>query len=261
MIQLDNRYYHSISFLYQTLEEFFPLIGAVLSNDQDGVVYTNNAEAPTQFYVEHKFGFSQIFGLHDHQFESDLRSYLLLDKQFLPSKIRLYTPYYPEFLLLQQPGVLRSERQRFILDPSYDLTSLQNLKNIDQNIRIASVNQGNVSEIETIFSAVSRFWRNSEEFLSKAHPVIALVNEKPAAICYAAAVADNRAEIDVMTLPEFRNLGLGKRIVTFFNLRTLKQGIQPLWDCYTNNTASMMLCESTGFIKAKAAYPFFTINK
>ena len=226
MIQLDNRYYHSIYFLYQTLEEFFPLIGAVLSNDQDGVVYTNNAEAPTQFYVEHKFGFSQIFGLHDHQFESDLRSYLLLDKQFLPSKIRLYTPYYPEFLLLQQPGVLRSERQRFILDPSYDLTSLQNLKNIDQNIRIASVN-----------------------------------HEKPAAICYAAAVADNRAEIDVMTLPEFRNLGLGKRIVTFFNLRTLKQGIQPLWDCYTNNTASMMLCESTGFIKAKAAYPFFTINK
>ncbi|MNR61827.1 hypothetical protein D3C85_1836830 [compost metagenome] len=64
-----------------------------------------------------------------------------------------------------------------------------------------------------------------------------------------------------MTLEAYRNMGLAKIVVHRFNQRCLAQHVRPLWDCYTNNTASMALCRSAGFVPLGNAYPFFTINR
>ncbi|MDD2882878.1 MAG: GNAT family N-acetyltransferase [Rhodoferax sp.] len=260
MVELKKAAYPAVYLLYRTLEEFFPLIGAVLLDEQDGMVYGSNSDAPTQFYVEHKFGFAQIFGSPVPPFEAALQEYLLVDKGFAPAKVRLYTPHLPEFLQSTQCDALRSERQRFILDPASDWAG-NSLEPMVSDIKITTVHQGNVAAIESRFGVVGRFWRSPEDFIRKALAVVAWVSEKPAAICYAAAVADGRAEIDVLTLPEYRHLGLGKRVVTLFNRHCLAQGVRPLWDCFTNNAGSMALCESTGFVPSQAAYPFFTLNK
>ena len=39
--------------------------------------YADDRVAPMQFYVEHAFGFAQIFGLPVPSFETQLRDYLL----------------------------------------------------------------------------------------------------------------------------------------------------------------------------------------
>lgn len=262
MVELKKAAYPAVYLLYRTLEEFFPLIGAVLLDEQVGMVYGSNSTAPTQFYVEHKFGFAQIFGSPVLPFEAALQKYLMVDKEFAPAKVRLYTPHLPGFLQATQYDALRSERQRFILDPASDwLGNDHSLEPMASDIKISTVDQGNAAAIERQFGVVGRFWRSPEDFIRKALAVVAWVNEKPAAICYAAAVADGRAEIDVLTLPEYRHLGLGKRVVTLFNSHCLAQGVRPLWDCFTNNAGSMALCESSGFVPSHAAYPFFTINK
>lgn len=260
MVELKKAAYPAVYLLYRTLEEFFPLIGAVLLDEQDGVVYGSRSADPTQFYVEHKFGFAQIFGSPVLPFEAALQRYLLVDKEFAPAKVRLYTPQLPEFLQSSLCDALRSERQRFVIDPASDWAG-NSLEPMASNIRLEAVDQGNVAAIESRFGLVGRFWRGSEDFISKASAVVAWVNEIPAAICYAAAVADGRAEIDVLTLPEFRHLGLGKLVVNLFKSRCIAQGVRPLWDCFANNAGSLALCASTGFVPSHAAYPFFTITK
>lgn len=246
---------------YRRHEAYFPLIGAVLLDQQDGLVLADDSLSPRRFYVEHAFGFAQVFGCDDAEFDEALRQYLLVEKSFAASKVRLYTPIEPAFLRGPEFDHERAERQRFILDPkrmesSGDLSVLG-----DTRIEIKSVQVGDLAAIEERFGVVRRFWRSDSDFIASAHAVVAWVSGEPASICYAAAVAGGLAEIDVLTLQEHRRIGLGKRVVHVFSQHCLSQGLQPVWDCFTNNAGSMALCKSCGFDPLRAAYPFYTLNK
>lgn len=261
MVKLPEAARASAFALYRTHDAFFPLIGAVLSDEQDGVIYVDRVVEPRQFYVEHAFGFAQIFGPSIPEFETALRQYLVVDKSFTAPKVRLYTPHLPEFLRAGEFDALRSYRQRFVFDRESGAQHNPPRRSADTELKAASVDPSNVAEIEARFGVVRRFWRSSDDFIAKAHAAVALVNGEVAAICYAAAVADRRAEIDVLVFPEYRRVGLGKFVVTLFNQNCTEAGLEPLWDCFTNNSGSMSLCRSTGFVPSMAAYPFFTINK
>lgn len=261
MIKLEKGSYDAVFRLYQTNDYFFPLIAAVLLNEQDGVVYVNDHDFPSQAYVEHVFGFAQVFGETVESFEQELEHYLLVDKYFNPDKIRLYAPYLPEFFALSKYESLRSYRQRFTISAE-DFYNGQGISNgLKNNLNLCCVNVNNISLIDYKFGVVRRFWRSSADFIQRSNAVVVFYAGEPASICYSAAEANHCVEIDVLTLLEYRNLGLGKLAVINFINRCFSLSLLPLWDCFTNNAGSMMLGKSVGFIASKFSYPFFTINK
>lgn len=261
MIRLEKADYNQIYRQYRASEFFYPLIAAVLLDEQDGVVYVNHPTSPSQAYIEHAFGFSQIFGESSGSFEQELERYMLIDKRFNPNKIRLYTPCLPKFLSLPQHDSLRSYRQRFII--SAEGFSNQQGKNhgLEKNLTLRRVDANNISLVDKRFGIVGRFWRSPADFIQRSNAVVVFCEGEPASICYSAAEADRRVEIDVLTLQEYRSLGLAKLAVREFVNRCFSLSLSPLWDCFTNNPGSMRLCKSVGFIAAQAPYPFFTINK
>lgn len=259
MHRLDQAQYAVAYSLYRQCPAFFPLIGAVLLNEQAGAVYVDNATAPSQVYVEHCFGFAQLFGASLPDFEQELKTYLLQKRNFPVAKVRLYTPNVPSFLLGPESVSLRSERQRFTMPAGHVSTAFH--RAAPGNIRFDFVDRNNASLIEERFGVIGRFWRSPEDFILKSRAVIAFDSEGPIAICYAAAIAEHRAEIDVLTLPDFRHAGLGKQVVWRFIQRCRDEGLLPLWDCFTNNAGSMALCRALGFEPNGEPYPFFTINK
>jgi len=261
MVRLEKNLYSAIYGLYQSCEIFFPLIADVLLDEQDGVVYVDDPDSPSQAYVEHAFGFAQVFGKPNDQFEHDLEHYLLVDRCFNPGKIRLYAPYLPKFLTPTVYDSMRSFRQRFILDAERFLNGLSSGYGHDHDVVLRKVNAGNISLINEKLGLVTRFWRTEADFIRKSNAVVAFYEGEPASICYSAAEADHRVEIDVLTLPECRKRGLAKLAVIEFIRRCISMSLRPLWDCFTNNSGSMMLCQSVGFVAATAPYPFYTINK
>lgn len=246
---------------YRRHEAFFPLIGAVLQDQQDGLVLADDPRSPRRFYVEHAFGFAQVFGGDNAEFDEALRQYLLVEKSFSASKVRLYTPVEPEFLRGPEFDHARSERQRFILDPKRMDSVGDRVVSEDIGTEIRRAQVGDLAAIEERFGVVRCFWRSDRDFLASAHAIVAWVNGEPASICYAAAVAGGVAEIDVFTHQEHRRIGLGKRVVEAFSRLCLGQGLLPVWDCFTNNAGSMALCKSCGFDPLRPAYPFYTLNK
>lgn len=249
--------------LYRRHGAYFPLIAAVLDGTQAGVVYVDREEEPAQFYVEHAFGFAQVFGASVPRFEESLRRYWMVDKAFACAKVRLFTPHCPAVLQSGEHDGLRSWRQHFQWDGR---TGAVDETGGDAEVdarggAIVYADASHVASIEEAFQVVGRFWRTPDDFAKHAQAVLALVDGLPAALCYAAAVADGKAEIDVLTLPAHRHLGLARSVVRAFNQRCLAQSLLPLWDCFTNNTASMALCQSTGFVPLGEPYPFFTINR
>ena len=261
MIKLEKESYDSIYGLYQSSELFFPLIASVLLDEQDGAVYVDDSNAPSQAYVEHAFGFAQVFGKPGEEFEQKLERYLLVDRLFVPDKVRLYAPYLPGFLKSHKYEPLRSYRQRFCISPesfSYDRSIVTGTEN---DTDLCNPDAIDISLIDSKFGVVSRFWRTPDDFIHKSNATVVLHKGVPAAICYSAAQADNRVEIDVLTLPEYRNRGLARHAVVAFVKRCFSLSLRPLWDCFTNNAGSMRLCQSVGFVAAKTPYPFFTISK
>lgn len=261
MIKLKKRGYDEIYRRYLTSDFFFPLIAAVLLDEQDGVVYANDPISPSQVYVEHAFGFAQVFGKTVTCFEQELERYLLTDKCFNPSKIRFYAPYLPGFLALPQHESLRSYRQRFTISATGFSYGQGISYELEKNLTLSGVDANNISVIDKKFDVVGRFWRSPTDFIQRSNAVVIFYDGKPASICYSAAEVDRRIEIDVLTLPEYRNLGLAKLAVINFVNRCFSSSLSPLWDCFANNHGSMMLCKSVGFITSQAPYPFFTINK
>ncbi len=261
MVKLNKDSYPAALEIYRSTESFFPLIASVLLDEQDGEVYADDNATPRQVYVEHTFGFAQIFGISCAGFEADLEQYLLIDRSFSAPKVRLYTPHLPEFLNDPRWDSLRSLRQRFFIEPgnSFDsqFAALQQLDTID----LQSGDELDIEEIERVFGVVGRFWRSPTDFLHKSNAIVAFRHGKPGSICYSAAHADGSAEIDVLTLPEFRMTGVGKLTVMHFVKRCFDQSISPLWDCFSNNEGSMNLCRSVGFHAPRPPYPFFTINR
>jgi hypothetical protein len=262
MVRLSPAHYAAAHKLYLNHDAYFPLIAAVLSDTQDGVVYADREENPNQVYVEHAFGFAQFFGKTVLAFEQAMRRYLIVDKAFSCTKVRLYTPSCPDFLQASECEGMLSWRQHFQLDvvPRTEIYSLETDQSVE-GLALISADAGHVELIEHTFGVMGRFWRTRDDFVRQSNAVLALVDSKAAALCYAASVAGGRAEIDVLTLPVYRHLGLAKAVVRMFNRRCLEQNLLPLWDCFTNNTASMALCQSSGFAPLGDPYPFFTINR
>lgn len=185
----------------------------------------------------------------------------MIDKRFGPSKIRLYAPCVPEFLKFPAYESLCSYRQRFTINID-DLSYQYGAENDqEKQLSLGRVDANNISLIEKKFGVVGRFWRSPAEFIQRSNAIVAFYDNEPASICYSAAEADHCVEIDVVTLEEYRTLGLAKLAVTKFVNRCFGLSLRPLWDCFTNNLGSMKLCKSVGFAASQTPYPFFTIGK
>jgi hypothetical protein len=261
MVPLPQSQHAALHASYLDHSAYFPLIAAVLIGDQNGKVYVDCEEKPTQAYVEHSFGFAQVFGKSVPGFERALRRYWLVDKEFTCPKVRLYTPFCPDFLKSGEFVAMRSWRQHFQLGKCHIQNPDEPRETTESDVYLLQADASHIDMIESFFGVAGRFWRTTEDFVRCSNAILAFVKGQPAALCYAAAVAGGKAEIDVLTLPSYRQLGLAKAVVLKFNQQCLKQNILPLWDCFTNNAASMGLCQATGFVSMGDPYPFFTINR
>lgn len=103
----------------------------------------------------------------------------------------------------------------------------------------------------------SRFWDSQEDLLAKAGAQVLLHDGSPVAICYAAAVADTDAELDVVTLPEQRGKGAAKAACAAFILDMHHRGMRVVWDAFAANEASTRSALSLGFVE-RLRYTFTT---
>ena len=257
MIRLPARDHPAVLGLYRAAPSQFPLIGAVALDAQDGAVHVDDPAHPRQAFVEHAFGFAQLLGEPTAEFEAALERRLFVERSFAAAKIRLYTPPLPAFLRNARHEPLRSWRQRFTLDGTNAAADVA----APADTSVAEVNERNIDAVERAFGVARRFWRNAADFIRNSNAVVILHGGAPASICYAAALVDGKAEIDVLTHPDHQRLGLAKAAVMQFVRRCHERGLTPLWDCFTNNTASVELSRSVGFAPKGPPYAFFTIPK
>lgn len=256
---VDKSEYPKLLQFYKDGVFFFPLIAAVLQQDQAGSVYCFSEGGRNTFLIVHNFGFSQIIGdLESHRIKAILS---LIEKEppvGLPGKVRVYHPASTGTEHFESgDNIQKAERCQFeLLDcdvtnrPSYDLE--YDLVKIDVGI-IRKVSQTLPIDLE------SRFWNSGSEFLASGLGCVAIKSSEILGICYSAAVGQGVAEIDIYIETEHRQSGVGYSLGVKFIEMCAKSGLVPNWDCFTNNKPSYALATRLGFVP-KSKYDFYTIT-
>jgi hypothetical protein len=242
---------------YRQRTEFFPLIMAVLTRSQRGTVYANRMSNPEVFFVEHKFGFSQLCGEPNPEFTDALAKHLFVVQDFESPKIRCYAPHTATYLCQFAGQCARSQRMQFRLGSTDSPSQPRG------DCESVAVDNSNVDEINEVMGLqlFDRFWESRDEFLERGFGTVVTHQGRPVSLCYAAAIGDGVAEIDVATVASARMLGFGKVAVSGFLRQCRTRNLIPNWDCFTNNSGSMRLAASLGFVPHMGPYDFYTISK
>lgn len=247
--------------LYQSTGACFPLISAVLHGLQRGQVLVDFREEPQSAAVVTHFGFTLVVGSGGRAFDDGLSAVLSTEEVLEPSYLLWYRPppAWRARLDAHPEGVRRRERARhhFSADRAAWLNHPPSLP-AGYEVRPLSADLLAATD-ELGLDIASRFWTSAADYQRNGLGACVLDGERVAAVCYAAAVVDGLAEVDVATRPDMRGRGLALMAGQAFVRECMTRGVTPTWDCFVDNTGSLNLAAKLGFVLAQT-YPFYSFR-
>jgi RimJ/RimL family protein N-acetyltransferase len=251
IVELDPPDFPEVLPLYRSSGLFFPLISAVIQQQQRGQIFADTKKNPRSSVVLNDFGFMCLLGVED---ESLLQLFATKDT-IKPSYLLWYAPPPSWQERLDSAGARRRERIRFEftgnqIEPIAVPSGFE-MRKLDREL----IPRTNKFKLDLD----SRFWSSSEDVEENGLGFCLLKDNEVVSICYAAAISDGLAEVDVVTDEAYRGQGLGSLVSRQFIRECLVRGITPTWDCFSYNTNSIRLAERLGFSEL-VRYPFYSFN-
>ena len=260
LVELGEQEFPKVLARYRAGGHVFPLILAVLEGSQRGQVFASDKNGAA--FVVGNFGFSCLIEADevDASFERGLTELLATRGPVRPSYLLWYEPP-PRWQtkLDASESVKKRERVRFefrkegasYFDETASCPAGFELQRMTPQLLASAEKFG--------LGLESRFWSSADDFIAHGLGVCLVKDGEVVSLCYAAAVADGLAEVDVVTDAQFRGHGLGTIVTQEFNRRCLRNGKSPTWDCFDYNTGSLKLAERLGFVEVRR-YPFYSFN-
>jgi GNAT superfamily N-acetyltransferase len=221
----------------------FPLINSILNGLQEGKIFSEG----NCFFIFHKAAFSYLTSKNDIDY-SRLLNFFLQSTE-LPEYFHIYDAPYGLIQACNEnfKDVNIKLRKRVQLKFLKEKLALKNA--IPAGYKIAKIEASRFEKLASFnLSIENKFWKSEDDFLANGFGFV-LNNEigLPVSICYSACIADDIAEIDVATLPEYQRKGLAKLVVSSFVQYCAENGITANWDCFENNYGSLKIAEQIGF--------------
>jgi len=234
----------------------FPLINAVIGGVQKGSIFRDDRNGE---FIYHKAGFSWLNPTAETNFEKLPAFFINAGK--LPVYFHIYDACDELIRACEDQKNFLNIRKRERVQLQFELTH-SSFPDISPSpdFYIAKIDKNNFQSLSVFNLALeSKFWNAEADFLDSGYGFCAFTRDHlPASICYSASVVNGLAEIDVATLPEYRNKGLAKKAVGAFIRYSIEHDIVPNWDCFAENTASLKTAKSLHFIET-TRYLFLSI--
>lgn len=257
-MELNPTDFANVEGLYLQTGKDFPLIHAVIAGIQKGRIFADSRNTPTSAFVVHKFGFVQIVGKEDSlSFNSLVSEKLLAFPGLINREYVLW--YHPHESIKRQiqlcnPANWRERERIRLIHPASD-----KVKQMPDD-GCVPLSKDIVRQSEYLGVQIhNRFWESPEDFLSNGVGVAVIENGLPVSVCYAAALVDSKAEVDIVTAEAYRRKGLGSRALNAFLDIASRRGINSMWDCFETNTESLEMARKNRFVE-KMRYEFVTFN-
>jgi hypothetical protein len=251
---------------------------AVVAQKVDGLIYTDNSDSPTSFYILHPYGISLLFGNHDNEeFNRQLTGYLLNIDQTRHNIewMQVYPESWSAWLLTSLGDRLLTKKQK-----EEGLTETELIK-VDEQTRVnfkfnadrygvfkpslpnehPDIFLTGEEEFNHMPGAVvpKFFWRSAPQFLKEGLGFSLRCNGEVACTAFSAFINDHQLELGIESSAQFRGKGFAMRTCAALIDYCLANGYEPVWSCRMENTGSYLLAQKLGF-KPIRFHSFYKVN-
>ncbi|MCE1201541.1 MAG: GNAT family N-acetyltransferase [Bacteroidia bacterium] len=260
---IQRKHHHKIIGLLEQVpfNNLFAL--AVLKGYVDGWVYVDNEHAPNAAYIQHPYGMSLLAGYTDNQNFHKWLEQKMMNRDALRVKTE-WLQVFPEKwnqVISDLPGIKMipsSEAEKTNLTTFVELQTRVNFRfsrkkydNIDRPLlppgfNIEAVNAATFDSFEGIV-VPKGFWNNSEEFLKGGAGFCVMEGDRAVATAFSAFLLDGFLELGIETRASHRGRGMAWHCCASLIDYSLRNGLEPVWACRLENTASMHLAQKLGF--------------
>ena len=110
---------------------------------------------------------------------------------------------------------------------------------------------------DTMYPWAGGTWKSAAHFERHGLGYCVLAGSRVVSLCYSVFVTGRHREIDILTDRDVRRLGLATGAGVAYIQECLDRGLQPGWNCFTENGASRELARDLGFVPARE-FPVYT---
>ncbi len=240
---------------------------AVLRGIMPGQVYVDDVNNPFAFLIAHGYGMSLLFGDASKVPAEWLEDYMLnkagvrdknewlqvypdgwndeVEKALGPDLVKKGTAVQPADTASKVMEFVRAnfafDREKFeatfgVFNPE-EHTVIRTTKEIYQGL------SGGVSP--------EYFWKDADHFLTEGAGFTVLADGEAASTAFSAFVMDGQLEIGIQTEEKFRGRGYALHACAALIQYCLERGLEPVWACRHENTASYNLAHKLGFTPSR----------
>jgi len=276
MERIDKRHYGKVINPLKQVKINNLFARSVIEYKVSGKVFVDDTENPKTFYVVHPYGMSLLFGdSQNPAFNSEFLDYSLnVNKtrgqyewmQAYPDEWdKALSDLYGDSLIKsvdnienQVTGIIElNTRVNFLFNREIYLKN--RTKSLPSDCKIVRTD-------EVIYKAMkgsvvpSSFWDNEKNFVNNGVGFSLFYKGKLATTAYSAYVHDDKLELGIETIPEFRGKGFAQLACSALIDYSIEHKYEPVWSCRLENTGSYRLAEKLGF-EACAEIPYYRLSK
>jgi len=252
MIELKTSEYYKIVPLiaHKENESIFVFVHSVIDNNQPGKIFVNNSDNPTAGLVTSQGGKYYLFGNEE---DRDFNS-ILLDFLANPDNhANFYDLYFSSNIWLSiikaplDDNVVELWRSHYILS---NTTITDNPATQSGEFLLKSINDELYDRyVHEVDDSYSLLWDSSNAYLERAFGYCFLSESGFVSACNTFYIGGGYIEPDIITLSDYRKLGLAFALCQEFIKQSRERKLIPYWDCDSGNIASNRLVNKLGFNK------------
>jgi GNAT superfamily N-acetyltransferase len=247
---------------------------SVVEKKVNGSVYVDNVDSPKTFYIVHPYGMSLLFGDHTNkEFNARFREHALntnkgRDKhEWMQAFPKAWDNVLGE---LFKDHMIRSDDnsgniKRNIIELNTRVNFKFNEKSynarqtpLDENIKVIRTDRKIFDDMKG--SVVPYyFWNSADDFLENGIGFSVFYKDRLASTAYSSFIHDDKLELGIETMEEFRGKGFAKHACAALIDYSLKNKYEPVWACRLENIGSYKLALKLGF-EDVARIPYYRLN-
>jgi len=248
----------------------------VIEKKITGKVYVDKIENPKTFYVVHPYGMSLLFGDSQNiDFNNNFLDYSLNLNKIRDKHewMQAYPNDWDSVLLeLYNNHMIRSEdnhdqKDNEIIELNTRINFKFNRENyisnkkqiLPQDCEIVRTDKKIYKEM-TGTVIPGNFWDTAEDFIKYGIGFSLISNKKLASTAYSAFIHDDKLELGIETMSEFRGYGFAQMTCSALIDYCIENNYEPVWACKLENIGSHRLAEKLGFIINKKI-PYYRLSK
>ncbi len=222
---------------------------SVIAGHVGGRVFADSFDEPKSFYIVHPYGMTYLCGKSDtDSFNKGLTAYFegnSFERQ-REEWLQAYPRDWDIFMdkLVGKNIAVRYNRINFKFDKE---RFYEGYLRVDKaRFKIISTPADMLFEIKG--SVVPKYyWDSPQQFVERAKAFSVIIDGEPVSTAFTSAIHDNQLEIGIETKKEYYGRGLAYLVCAKLIEYCLENGLEPVWSCRLENTASYSLSNKLGF--------------